>query len=369
MTESSISVVLAGGGTAGHVSPLLAIASALTVLRPEVEVTSVGTPTGMETRLVPAAGIPLETIDRVPMPRSLSIDLVKLPVRFVRAIRQSLRILRKVQPDVVVGVGGYVCTPVYIAAALCRVPLVIHEANARPGLANKVGALLARRVGVAFSSTVLRRAEWVGMPMRAEVAGLDREAARSQARDSLGLAADMPTVVVTGGSSGAMSINAAVSAASEDFAAAGIQILHITGRGKTLVDDAGSPIRGRHYHQVEYVDGMETAYAAADVLVARAGAGTVSEVCAVGLPSVLVPLPHGNGEQALNARGLVEAGGALLVEDQNFTAEWIRDELVPLVTAPGRLESMSSAARSLGTRDAAEQMARIILTEAGVQTA
>ncbi|GAA1339772.1 undecaprenyldiphospho-muramoylpentapeptide beta-N-acetylglucosaminyltransferase [Arthrobacter roseus] len=369
MNDSTLSVVLAGGGTAGHVGPLLAIAAALAQLRPGTRIAAVGTDTGMETRLVPAAGLPLQTIDRVPMPRSLSIDLLKLPLRFVRAIGQSVRVLRTAKADVVVGVGGYVCTPVYIAAALLRIPLVIHEANVRAGLANRVGAFLARRIGVAFASTGLRRAEWVGMPMSREISGLDRAATRETARLALGLVVDMPTVVVTGGSSGAATMNSAVAASLDHFAAAGVQVLHITGRGKAIVDESGAQIGGTHYHQVEYVNGMESAYAAGDILIARAGAGTVSEVCAVGLPSVLVPLPHGNGEQALNAGALVAAGGALLVTDQEFTSEWINEELLPLATDDVRLSAMSSAALSLGSRDAAEQMAQMILAESGVQDA
>ncbi len=369
MNDSTLSVVLAGGGTAGHISPLLAIATALTELKPDTRITAVGTTTGMETRLVPAAGLDLQTIDRVPMPRSLSIDLLKLPLRFARAIGQSVRIVRTAKADVVVGVGGYVCTPVYIAAALLRVPLVIHEANSRAGLANRVGAFLARRVGVAFASTALRHAEWVGMPMSRKIAGLDRSATRKTARTALGLVVDMPTVVVTGGSSGAATINTAVAASREHFAAAGVQVLHITGRGKAIVDESGAQLGGTHYHQVEYVDGMETAYAAGDVLVARAGAGTVSEVCAVGLPSVLVPLPHGNGEQALNAEAVVAGGGALLVADREFTSEWIREQLLPLATDDERLSAMSSAALLLGSRDAAERMAQMILVESGVRGA
>ncbi|WP_146362460.1 undecaprenyldiphospho-muramoylpentapeptide beta-N-acetylglucosaminyltransferase [Arthrobacter yangruifuii] len=361
MTQHSLSVVLAGGGTAGHISPLLAIADAVRAHRPDARITVVGTASGMEARLVPAAGYELATIDRVPMPRRPSADLARLPSRLVRAVRQAGQILDAAQADVVVGVGGYVSTPVYLAARRRSLPVIVHEANARPGLANRVGARFADVTGVAFEATKLPKAIWVGMPMRREISGLDRAAAGNAARTALGLEQDRPTLVVTGGSSGAASINRAVERALPALAAAGIQTLHITGRGKSLVDAAGNPVAARGYTQVEYIDGMEQAYAAADLLLARSGAGTVCEISAVGLPAVLVPLPHGNGEQALNAEALVAAGGALTVADSLFTADWISERLIPLLADPAALKAMSTASAALGIRDADQRMAAFIL--------
>jgi UDP-N-acetylglucosamine--N-acetylmuramyl-(pentapeptide) pyrophosphoryl-undecaprenol N-acetylglucosamine transferase len=241
MTSKNLSIVLAGGGTAGHISPLLAIAAALRASAPEASLLAVGTPSGMETRLVPAAGVELATIDRVPFPRKPSLDLLLLPSRLAGAVRQAGRILDDAGADVLVGVGGYVCTPMYLAARRRRIPIVIHEANTRPGLANRVGSLLTRHVAVAFDTTRLRHARHVGMPMRMEISGLDRTAARAAAREALGLDAAKPTLIVTGGSSGAQSINRTVAAVVGDLAAAGIQTLHITGRGKAvLAPDGGT---------------------------------------------------------------------------------------------------------------------------------
>jgi UDP-N-acetylglucosamine--N-acetylmuramyl-(pentapeptide) pyrophosphoryl-undecaprenol N-acetylglucosamine transferase len=361
MTSKNLSIVLAGGGTAGHISPLLAIAAALRLAAPEASLLAVGTPSGMETRLVPAAGLDLATIDRVPLPRKPSVDLLRLPGRLAGAVRQAGRILDENAADVLVGVGGYVCTPMYLAARRRGIPVVIHEANARPGLANRVGALLTKHVAVAFETTPLRNARHVGMPMRTEISGLDRAAARTAARAALGLDASKPTLIVTGGSSGAQSINRTVAAALEDLAAAGIQTLHITGRGKAVLDDGGAPLAAPGYRQLEYVDGMELVYAAADVLLARSGAATVCEVAAVGVPAVLVPLPIGNGEQALNAAGLVQAGGALLVQDRDFTAQWVRGELIPLVTDEARLATMAASSHRLGIRNADQRMAGLVL--------
>ena len=361
MNAESLSVVLAGGGTAGHISPLLAIAAAVRDVRPDVRLLAVGTPSGMETRLVPAAGLELAIISRVPFPRRPSLDLLRLPGRLAGAVKQAGKILDDAHADVLVGVGGYVCTPLYLAARHRKIPIVIHEANTRAGLANKVGARFSRHVGVAFAGTKLRGARHVGMPMRKEVSGLDRAAAREAARGLLGLDQHKPALIVTGGSSGAQSINRTIAASVEALGKAGIQTLHITGRGKVVVDDEGKPLTADGYRQVEYVDGMENIYAAADLLLGRAGAATVCETAAVGVPAVFVPLPIGNGEQALNAAGPVAAGGALVVNDESFTPEWVSREIIPLLSDPVRLAKMAASSEALGIRNADRRMADLVL--------
>ncbi|MBG6218035.1 UDP-N-acetylglucosamine--N-acetylmuramyl-(pentapeptide) pyrophosphoryl-undecaprenol N-acetylglucosamine transferase [Arthrobacter sp. CAN_A6] len=366
MTRSKpLSAVLAGGGTAGHISPLLAIAHAISELEPGARILVVGTESGMETRLVPAAGFQLETIDRVPMPRRPSSDLLKLPFRLLRAMRQARRILDSAGADVVVGVGGYVATPVYLAAWLRRVPVLIHEANARPGLANRLGARIANTVAVAFRDADLPKAQWVGMPMRPEISGLDRATDRANARQGLGLDPERPTLIVTGGSSGAASINRAVADAAPALVEAGLQVLHITGRGKQVLAADGHALALPGYHQLDYVDGMERVYAAADLLLARAGAATVCELAAVGLPSILVPLSHGNGEQRLNAASLVTAGGALLVEDSDLTPEWLVSTVTSLLTDSAALDAMGAAAAGQGVRDADQRVAALVIETAG----
>jgi UDP-N-acetylglucosamine--N-acetylmuramyl-(pentapeptide) pyrophosphoryl-undecaprenol N-acetylglucosamine transferase len=361
MKTESLSVVLAGGGTAGHINPLLAIAAAIRDARPDARLLAVGTAAGMETRLVPAAGLELATIDRVPFPRKPCADLLRLPGRLAGAVRQAGRILDDARADVLVGVGGYVCTPMYLAAWRRKIPIVIHEANTRPGLANRVGARLSRHVAVAFAGTPLRNARHVGMPMRREVSAMVRGTARNAALRKLDLQPEKPVLIVTGGSSGAQSINRTVAASLEALSRAGVQTIHITGRGKSVEDPDGNVLTADGYRQLEYVDGMETVYAAADLLLARSGAATVSEVAAVGVPAVFVPLPIGNGEQALNARGLVDAGGALLVADRDFTPEWVRTSLIPLLTDRSRLDAMAANAENLGIRNADQLMADLVL--------
>ncbi|WP_026819643.1 undecaprenyldiphospho-muramoylpentapeptide beta-N-acetylglucosaminyltransferase [Arthrobacter castelli] len=367
MSGAELSVVLAGGGTAGHVSPMLAIADAVARRWPDAKILTVGTASGMETTLVPAAGYELATIPRVPLPRRPSADVLKLPGRLRTAIAASERILRDAGASVLVGVGGYVSAPMYIAARRLKVPVVIHEANAKPGLANRLGARWAAAVAVAFDNTRLPGAQWVGMPMNPAIAYLERSRHRSAARTALGLDPDKPTLVITGGSSGAASINRTAAGSQDVFASVDVQVLHITGRGKQNFDADGALVQNQHYRQVEYVDGMQNAYAAADLLVARAGAATVCEVSAVGLPSILVPLPHGNGEQALNAAGVVAAGGAELVPDAEFTPEWASTRLPRLFWDESTLARMSEAAESMGIKDAAEQMARLVAQVAGVR--
>ena len=358
--NQALSVVLAGGGSAGHVSPLLAIAAAIRRQSPGAAIVAVGSKGGLEETLVPAAGYELALIERIPLPRKPSMDLLKVPVRMRRAVAAARSILVNAKADVLVGVGGYVCTPMYLAAKSLGTPIVIHEANTKAGLANRVGARYTSHVGTAFAATKIRHAHLVGMPMRADIAGLDRTAARADARERLGLEAHRPTLIVTGGSLGALRLNRAVASAVDALAGAGIQTLHITGTGKPVLAPDGSLLAGDLYQQREYVAVMADVYAAADLLLCRSGAGTVSEVAAVGLPAVFVPLPIGNGEQARNADELVQAQAALLVADADLDAHWIQTKLVPLCLDAPRLAAMGAAAAALGIRDAAERMAGMI---------
>ncbi|WP_218220181.1 undecaprenyldiphospho-muramoylpentapeptide beta-N-acetylglucosaminyltransferase [Nesterenkonia sp. Act20] len=362
---STPSVVLAGGGTAGHVSPLLAVARAVERLVPEARLSIIGTAAGLETRLVPEAGYRLRTIEKVPMPRRPTRDMLQFPARFGQAVRDAAEILRSEEADVVMGVGGYVCTPVYVAARRLGIPVVLHEANARPGLANKLGHRFATFTGVAYEGTPLKGAEWVGMPMSREISQLDRRTARTEALQSLGLDPEKVTLVVTGGSSGALSLNRSIQDALSDVLGTGAQVLHLTGRDKAITDDFGTLLELPGYHQREYLDSMQLAYAAADLIIARSGAATVSEVAAVGLPAVFVPLPVGNGEQELNARELVAAGGALLVKDEHFNKSWIRRNVLPLLEDRSLLETMEQQSATRGITDADERMARATLRAAG----
>jgi UDP-N-acetylglucosamine--N-acetylmuramyl-(pentapeptide) pyrophosphoryl-undecaprenol N-acetylglucosamine transferase len=241
------------------------------------------------------------------------------------------------------------------------VPLVVHEGNTLPGIANKLGARLTTHVATSFPDTRLPHASYIGLPIRRMIATLDRAALRDEARAAYGLRPDLPVLLVTGGSQGAASINDAVLGAAPALAAAGVQVLHVTGPRHEITP----PDTGVAYVAVGYVDRMDLAYAAADAVLCRSGSNTVTEVSGVGLPAVFVPLPIGNGEQALNARAVIQAGGGLLVDDAELTADWVAAHVVPLLTDRPRLDAMGAAAAHLIPRDADEQLARMILEAAG----
>jgi len=221
-------VLLAGGGTAGHVEPALATADALRRLDPDCELALLGTERGLETRLVPARGYRLELIDPVPLPRRLSPDLARVPTRLRRAVRQAGEVIDRMQADVVVGFGGYVALPAYLAVRRRRLPLVIHEANARVGLANRVGARFASAIAVATPVPSLPRAVHIGMPLRESVSRLDRSAARPAARQAWGFD-ERPVLLVFGGSQGARRLNEAAVGAARQLVERGMQVLHATG--------------------------------------------------------------------------------------------------------------------------------------------
>lgn len=356
-----VSVVMAGGGTAGHTSPLIATAERLRA-SDGVRITCVGTPKGLESRVIPAAGLELLMVPPVPLPRKPTLDLLRVPGRLAGAVGEAKKILRDRAADVVVGFGGYVSMPAYLAARSLGIPVVIHEQNALPGLANKVAARFAKVVAVSFPDTPLPRARYVGLPVRDGIATLDRRAARNAARKALGFDTERPLLLVSGGSQGAVAINDATFGARDRILAADIDILHVLGpknmasRHVTVAGETGAL-----YKPVAYVDAMEQAYAAADLMVGRSGAGTVMETAVVGLPVVFVPLPHGNGEQARNATFLVQGGAARLVENADFDADRMVDEVVPLLTSPDRLAAMSAALRGLVPADAAGALAALVL--------
>jgi len=365
LSGGAVSVVLAGGGTAGHVEPALAVADALSALEPGIRITALGTPRGLETRLVPERGYDLRLVTPVPLPRKLNGDLLRLPWRVRRSVRETRAVLDEVDADVVVGFGGYVAVPAYLATrsrfpGRRRVPVVVHEANARAGLANRLGARIARRVLAAVPDSGLDRAEVVGMPLRASITGLNRVALRAEARAHFGFADDARVLLVFGGSQGAVSINRAVSAAAADLAAAGVSVLHAHGPKNTL--DLPAPNPGDPpYVALPYLTRMDLAYAAADLAICRSGAMTVAEVSAVGLPAVYVPLPIGNGEQRLNALPVVDAGGGMLVADADLTPRYVGSQVVSLITDGPRLAAMTDAAAQVGHRDAARRVADVVL--------
>jgi UDP-N-acetylglucosamine--N-acetylmuramyl-(pentapeptide) pyrophosphoryl-undecaprenol N-acetylglucosamine transferase len=328
------SVVVAGGGTGGHIYPLLAFADALRRAFPQVRITALGGEKGMEKEIVPAAGYDLRIIPVHQLPRSLNMNLIRTPDRMWKSAHAAGKVIDEVEADVIVGFGGYVSVPAYLAGWRRELPMVIHEVNVPAGVANKLGMKFTKNVAVGFphqpqQSEALRDARVVGVPIRTSISRLDRAAIRPQA--------------LTG------SINDAVSGAAKALTHAGVQVLHVQGgRRDPFEVPPGLPAP---YVVVPYLSDMQLGYAVADLIICRGGAMTVAETTAVGVPSIYVPLPWGNGEQRRNALPVVEAGGGLMVEDGDLTPEWVERTVIPLMRDRPRLDAMGRAAAGYGRRD------------------
>lgn len=385
MSERPLSVVLAGGGTAGHIEPAMAVADALRALDPSIKITALGTVRGLETTLVPERGYPLELIQAVPLPRKVNKDLFMVPGRLWKSVKQARAVMDKVDADVLIGFGGYVSISAYLAARMPfrkKIPYIVHEANARAGIANKIGARKADRVLGAVAGCGFP-IEQVGIPVRPSISSLDRTALREEAREFFGLDLDAPVVLQFGGSQGAQSLNRIMHACVDRFAELGVGVLHAVGPKNFNADDpelGGEPTAASEYFsvggkparniapegapaqvQVPYINYMNYAYAAADLVICRSGAMTVAEISAVGLPALYVPLPIGNGEQALNAGPVVEAGGGVLIPDHDLTPEdviqWVKD----LLADPAHYQEAVEKTLTAGSRDAADKVATVAI--------
>jgi UDP-N-acetylglucosamine--N-acetylmuramyl-(pentapeptide) pyrophosphoryl-undecaprenol N-acetylglucosamine transferase len=369
----SRTVLVAGGGTAGHVFPALAVAEQLAELAPDVEPVFVGVPDRLEARLVPAAGFRIHHVDAVAVPRRPSPSLLRLPFALRTAIRRCVAIIDEEDAVGVVTFGGYVSFPLDRAAVRRRLPLVLHEQNAVPGLANRVAARWADRVAVTVPGSADRfrhaeRCAVTGNPVRREVLDLDAAARRHEARLRLGLDPELPTLLAFGGSQGARSINRAVIDAQGRWGTDRLQILLAAGRAlhpettaeweRVRADVPGGP----GVTIVDFIDGMADAYAAADVVLCRAGATSIAELTVLGIPSVLVPYPHATGDhQTQNAEALGRAGGAVVIGDDELDGATLVAAVEPLLTDPDRHARLSRAARAFGRRDAAANVARLVL--------
>jgi UDP-N-acetylglucosamine--N-acetylmuramyl-(pentapeptide) pyrophosphoryl-undecaprenol N-acetylglucosamine transferase len=357
-------VVLAGGGTGGHIFPLLAFADCLRRHDPYVRITCLGTPRGLENELIPPRGYELRHVPAYQLPRSVNVDLLRTPDRMWRAARAAGRIIDEVGAQVVVGFGGYVSVPAYLAAWRRELPSVIHEVNMPPGVANRLAMKLTPYVAVGFDHQVvqersLRRARVVGVPLRRAIATLDRAARRDEARARFGLRPDAPVLFGFGASQGARSINLAMAGAAKTVSGAGIQVLHITGARNADVEIP--PDLPMPYVKLRFLEEMELGYAAADLVLSRSGALTCAELAAVGLPAIYVPYPHSNQEQRRNAQPVVAAGGGLLVDDAQLTPDWIERHVPELIHDSRRLAAMGHAAAAYGRRDGDEALREFVL--------
>ena len=364
----SLRVVMAGGGTAGHVVPGLSIARALVEggLDP-ADVTFVGSRRGMEVEAVPAAGFALEVLPGRGIERRLTTANIRNSLDIARAVLMAWRILRRRRPDVVVSLGGYAAVPAAVSAVALRIPLVVQEQNARAGLANRLVGRFARSSAVMTEGVGLPREVVTGNPVRTEILDRAVDRGRERARLELGIPGERRVILAFGGSLGSRRINRAV--------------LDLVGRWRDRTDLAVHHVVGRrdweslqpeiaaaggggiHYRAVEYEHRMPEALAACDVAVCRSGGSTVAELAVIGVPAVLVPLPiAANDHQTHNARTLAAVGAAIVVPDSSLDGERLMSDLEEMLGSD--LTAMERAARSVGRPDAADRVARLVVAAA-----
>lgn len=376
-------ILLAGGGTAGHVFPSLAVADALVRARGDVEVAFVGTARGLEARLVPEAGWPLVEVDVLPLSRRLSPALGRVGVTLLRAAREVATVIRDTDVRVAAVFGGYVSLPLALAAAWTRTPYVVHEQNAVPGVANRLAVRRAAAVAATFPSSAARfpssaTVVVTGNPVRPGLTGGDRRALRAEAMSAFDLDPARRTLLIFGGSQGAQRINAAAVAALGRWSDPGaMQVLHATGRGAhpetaaayskaaDAAADGGREDRVR-VRTADFVDRMDLAYAAADVVLCRAGASSIAELTVLGLPSVLIPYPHATADhQRVNAEDLAAAGGTRVIADADLDGATVVAAAEPLLLDPELRAAMGSAALAFGRPGAADAVAELVLRASG----
>ena len=364
--------VIAGGGTAGHVLPGIAIGKALVARgHPAETIHFVGSDRGIESRLVPEAGFGLTVLPGRGLQRKFTLENVSAVAGLVVAFVRAVSMIGRRRPAIVVALGGYASVACGLAAVIWRVPVVVAEQNAVAGSANRLVARFARASAVSFDGTALPRATLTGNPLRDEILGVDRRRDRERARAQLGLPLDRKVVVAFGGSLGALRINTAVQHARPLWRQrSDLALYHVVGaRDWDLVgaeasdgdDDDEGLGEALLYRPVRYEDRMQLVLAAADVAVCRAGATSVAELAAVGLPAVLVPLPGAPGDhQTANARALSDAGAAVLVPDGQLDGARLVAEVDALLAEPDRLDRMAAAAAAAGRRDAGERVADLV---------
>lgn len=351
-------VLITTGGTAGHINPALALAAELSGA-PEDELLFVGGKRGQEGKALEAAGVRCVLLPVEGLPTRPDLRFLKAAAFMSAALPRAMAVVRSFKPDVCVGMGGYASVPTCLAAALLRVPLVLHEQNSVPGRANRLLARYAAAVALTFPESVRylpagTRNVLTGDPIRAGIVRIDREVAR----EKLGIPAGPPLLLVFGGSLGAKRLNEAVRGVLESGGPSGYRMLHLTGREWY---PSFSEHAGPSYFPMAYLEEMEVALSAADLAVSRAGAGTLAELAAVGLPAVLVPYPHAiDDHQRQNARSFVESGAAALLEDEAVSAESLAGTVTGIIYNEKILADMAGKMQALGAPHAASRLAALV---------
>ena len=363
-------IVIAAGGTGGHIYPGLALAEAIRELAPDARIEFVGTRKGLEGDLVTGAGHPLHFYDMVQF-AGQGWRKATVPLALARATLQGRSILKRLGADVAVSMGGYSGVPLVAGARLAGVPSLVHEPGAVPGKANLLAARFTRHLATSFPQTRFRGVElrYVGYPLRGAITSFDRAALRDEARAAFALSPNVSMVLVTGGSQGARTLNRLALGLAERWAGRDDVRIVLKAGARNHEEVAAELERNpgaRLVELVRYLERMDHAYAAADVAVCRGGAGTVAELALVELPAVIVPFPHDeHQEQRHNAQPLVDAGGALLVDDADATADVVGPLLEERLADPALLAAMGKGMRAGAKPDAARDLAACVLELAG----
>lgn len=354
--RAQLSILFAGGGTAGHLLPALATEEALRKIidsRANVQLVTayLATKKGPEVAILQERGLPYHFVPKTDLPRKIGVGVLTFLPRLLVAIVRTMPLVHRA--DVVVGFGGYVALPAYLSAALLRKPLIVHEANALPGLANRLGKRLATRALANFPISGWDSSDVIGLPIREAIWKIGTlnpdERGRQQllARAKFSLDPTKKTLLIFGGSLGAAKLNQVLSESLDQLLVRGLQILHGTGEGKGAL----SPRPG--YYPLPYISEMDQAYLAADLLLCRSGAGTCAEIMATGIPAILVPLSIGNGEQMLNAQQLLKNGNVRVVSNNELNPQLLLEAVDALSSNPILVSDHGSSP--------AEQLAMTIL--------
>lgn len=321
-------IIFAGAGTAGHVEPALAVARWLREHHSDIEIEFLGTMGGLENQLVPVAGFSLRLIEKAPFPRRFGVNLFTWPFKFVRTLGQVSNVLEGA--NLVMGFGGYVAAPAYLAARRKGLPIIAHEANAKMGLANKLAKLCGAEILRAFD---FGSEKGVGIPLKSSIVELAkaspeaRAQAKRQALRAMNLDPHAPTILVFGGSLGAERFNEVIAKSQREISRKGFQIIHsVGGRNELPQAQAG-------YYPLQYIEDMAGAYAASDLVISRSGASSVAETGALGIYSLYVPLPIGNGEQAENAKVVASHGGGAIIDNNKFSDSWLLENISSLMSS------------------------------------
>ncbi|MGG3451414.1 MULTISPECIES: undecaprenyldiphospho-muramoylpentapeptide beta-N-acetylglucosaminyltransferase [Bacillaceae] len=361
-------IVVSGGGTGGHIYPALALIRMIKLKHPETSFLYIGTEKGLESKLVTREGIPFRSVDITGFRRAVSFENVKTIMRFLKGVNECKKMLKEFKPDVVIGTGGYVCGPVVYAAAKMGIPSIIHEQNSVPGLTNKFLSKYVEKIAVCFEEAKeffpAEKTILTGNPRASEVI----EASSTGIMETFDLQSEQKTVLIFGGSRGAKPINDAVTGALTNLASRDYQVLYVTGdvhyeKVSSMLETAGKPA---NVSIVPFIHNMPEVLASSNLVVSRAGATTLAELTALGIPSILVPSPYvTNNHQEKNARTLTDRGAAILLLEKDLNADTLVGELDSILMNESSLIQMKKEAERLGIRDAADRLYNVMIDLAG----